>query len=75
MSKLYTFHYRITHPAEWVQTEEGDRVEGREGGREGGGSKEGRDLEVQCVYVYLKRACSLSGGRGGVACMIHLSEN
>ena len=35
------------------------------------------DLEVQCVYVDLKRACSLSGGRGGggVACMIHLSEN
>ena len=23
------------------------------------------DLEVQCVYAYLKRACSLSGGRGG----------
>ena len=55
MSKLYTCHYRLTHPAEWVQTEEGDRVEGREGGmeggREGGGSKEGRGLEVQCVYV------------------------
>ena len=44
MSKLYTCHYRLTHPAEWEQTEEGDRVEGREGGmdrgREGGGSKE-----------------------------------
>ena len=41
-----------------------------DGGREGGESKEGGgggggDLEVQCVYVYLKRACSLSGGRGG----------
>ena len=44
MSKLCTCHYRLTHPAEWEQTEEGDRVEGREGGmdrgREGGGSKE-----------------------------------
>ena len=32
------------------------------------------ELEVQCVY--LKRAFSLSGERGGrgVACMIHLTE-
>ena len=52
----------VTHHAEWAQTEEG-RQSRREGGMEGGGSKEGRELEVQCVY--LKRACSLSGGRGG----------